>query len=108
MRKILATAGIIIISFGLTACASFKEASCGNKAAATEVAITQAYTMTKSLYDAGDIGKSQKDRIVMAIDSANAAVDSAYPLCKLDQKSAMDYLLVANHTLNQVSEIIGE
>lgn len=98
----------LAISLSLSACASVSQNDCLRRIAATETAITQGYTTTNRLLASDVIDKKTATKALVALDAANAATDSAAPLCKIGDPRASDYLLQAGTALIDFAMITGE
>ena len=87
---------------------SFDKPSCYERVAIIEMGIDRAYKSVGDLVRDDFISPDDALEAVEAIDSANAAVDSASPLCSIDKAAATDYLDIARDFLDRVTEITTE
>ncbi len=99
MKIIPALLFIIVLS----ACST----TCPEKIASTEIGITQAYSQAITLLQQEIISKETAKKVLVSIDSANALVDNARPLCSIDKPQATDYLTQASRALTDASLALG-
>lgn len=95
------------LSICLSACAGTSPNDCTANVAATEIAITEGYRTATNLLTSGLISKSVAKQALNALDAANAAADSAAPLCKMHDPRASDYLIQAAAALAKFTTLTG-
>lgn len=100
---------LLVMVASLSACSSVKITTegCLRAAAATEISVTEGYVTTHKLFVGDVLGAEKTEKVLKVLDTANATVDKAAKLCKVDERRAFDYLDEASDLIKQYKRILG-
>lgn len=106
LRKVF----LIPMVLGIAACSTLgitENPDCFKSVAVAKVAIDQAFLSAADASEAELISVGKASEALTLLDSANAVADNAGALCKIDEKTAFNYLDAVNKSLSDVNLILA-
>lgn len=107
MKKLLLLT-VLISGLTLSACSTLgiNQPSCYQSVAISKVAYTEAYEHAAELVDEDILNASQGAQVLIVLDQADGVTDKASALCPIDERTARDYIDVANNLIDQAFELM--
>ena len=101
-RKIL----LLPLAFLISSCSSIEKPDCFKSVAVSKVAIDQVFISAADASESEIISVDDAIKALTILDTSNKLADNAGALCKIDEKTAFDYLDLVSKSLKDVNSIV--